>query len=132
MTSTATSSTSSSSQFVEIPVEAVKVAKRLRGTSQEKVLELAASVRGIGLLHPITVVQRGDKYVLLSGNHRLECFKHLGRETIPALIKDEGDEAVEQLVEVQENLIRTDLNAIQTAEHIVKQEELLSALGQQA
>ena len=132
MTSTATPSTSSSSQFVEIPVEAVKVAKRLRGTSQEKVLELAASVRGIGLLHPITVVQRGDKYVLLSGNHRLECFKHLGRDTIPALIKDEGDELVEQLVECQENLVRADLNAIQTAEHIVKQEELLSALGQRA
>ena len=97
---------------------------------QEKVLELAASVRGIGLLHPITVVQRGDKYVLLSGNHRLECFKHLGRDTIPALIKDEGDELIEQLVECQENLVRADLNAIQTAEHIVKQEELLSALGQ--
>ena len=41
--------------------------------------------------------------MLLSGNHRLECFKHLGRETIPALIKDEGDGFVEQLVEVQEN-----------------------------
>lgn len=95
-----------SSQFVEIPVAAVKVATRLRGTSQAKVLELAASVRGIGLLHPITVVERGDKYVLLSGNHRLECFKHLGRETVSALIKNEGDELVEQLVEVQENLAK--------------------------
>ena len=60
------------------------------------------------VFHPITVVQRGDKYVLLSGNHRLECFKHLGRDTIPALIKDEGDELIEQLVECQENLVRAD------------------------
>ena len=59
-------------------------------------------------------------------------FQAFSRDTIPALIKDEGDELIEQLVECQENLVRADLNAIQTAEHIVKQEELLSALGQRA
>jgi len=121
------------SQFVEVPITNIKVATRLRATSQEKVLELAASIRQLGvLLHPITVSQKGSKYLLLSGNHRLEAMKHLGFETIPALITKEGDDLIEQLVECQENLVRADLNAIQTAEHIVKQEELLSALGQRS
>jgi ParB family chromosome partitioning protein len=122
-----------SSQFVEISIADIKVARRLRATSEEKILELAASIRQLGvLLHPITVSEKDGRYLLLGGNHRLEAMKHLGFETIPALINKEGDELIEQLVECQENLVRADLNAIQTAEHIIKQEELLSALGQRA
>ena len=115
----------------EIPVSAVKVTTRLRNTSEEKIQDIAASIRGVGLLHPITVSVKGNQFLLLSGHHRLEAFKFLGRETIPATIK-EGDELIEQLVEVEENLVRSDLNAIQTAEHIVKREELLKELGQRS
>ena len=118
-------------QLVELEISSIKVTTRLRATSQEKIVDLAASIRGVGLLHPITVSQKGEKYLLLSGHHRLEACKSLGMQTIPATIK-EGDELVEALVEVEENLVRSDLNAIQTAEHIVRREELLSALGQRS
>jgi ParB-like chromosome segregation protein Spo0J len=44
-------------------------------------------VEGIGLLHSITVSKHGDWFHLLSGMHRLEAFRQLGRQTIPATIK---------------------------------------------
>lgn len=122
---------SQSLDVVDIPIASIRVAIRLRATSEEKVAELTASIRGIGLLHPITVAPKGDSYLLLSGNHRLESYKSLGFTTIPATIV-EGDELIEELVQCQENLIRAGLNAIQLSEHIVKQEELLSALGKRA
>ena len=116
---------------VEIPISKIKVANRLRGTSAERIADLATSIKGIMLLHPITVSKKDDGYLLLSGHHRIEAFKLLGRSTIPATIH-EGDELVEQLVEVEENLCRQSLDVIQTADHIVKREDLLTQLGQRA
>ena len=115
----------------EIPLAKVKVAVRLRNTSEEKVTELISSIKSIGLLHPITVSRRENHFLLLSGHHRLAAAKELGWKHIPATIK-EAHPLVEQLVEVEENLVRADLNAIQTAEHIIKREELLQELGQRA
>ena len=115
----------------QIPVAKVKVAVRLRNTSEEKVAELISSINGIGLLHPITVSKRENHYLLLSGHHRLAAAKELGWKNIPATIK-EAHPLIEQLVEVEENLVRSDLNAIQIAEHIIKREELLNELGQRA
>ena len=39
---------------------------------------------------------------------------------------------IDQLVECEENLVRSELNAIQTAEHIVRREQLLIDLGRKA
>ena len=118
-------------KVVEIPISLIKVTTRLRATSPEKIADIAESISGLGLLHPITVSQKGSHYLLLSGHHRLEAFKSLGRTTIPATLH-EGDELMEQLVEIEENLCRQDLNAIQEAEHIKKWEELLTQLGKRA
>ena len=103
----------------------------MRRTDPEAVVDLAESIKGIGLLHPITVADMGDSYLLLSGLHRIKAFNLLKKTTIPANII-EGAKAVYELVEVEENLVRSDLNAIQTAEHIVRREELLMQLGRKA
>jgi len=118
-------------EVVDIPISSIRVLTRLRATSPEKIGDIAESISSVGLLHPVAVSRRGDKYVLLSGHHRMEAFKVLGKDTIPASIRD-ADELTDQLVEVEENLCRSDLNAIQTAEHIVKREELLEKLGKRA
>ena len=101
-------------EVVDIPISSIRVLTRLRATSPEKIGDIAESISSVGLLHPVAVSRRGDKYVLLSGHHRMEAFKVLGKDTIPASIRD-ADELTDQLVEVEENLCRSDLNAIQTA-----------------
>ena len=115
-------------ELLEVDVASVKVSNRLRATSDDKVAELAESIEQIGLLHPITVSKSSDGYLLLSGHHRLQAFRLLGRRSIPATLHA-SDELLQKMIEVSENLIRSDLNAIQTAEHIILREELLTQLG---
>ena len=116
---------------VEIPLARIKVTTRLRGTDEEKVTDIAESVAGVGLLHPITVSQHGEWFHLLSGMHRLEAFRQLERKTIPATIKD-SDPLIEELIEVEENLVSARLSAIDEARFIVRWEEILTALGRRA
>jgi len=116
---------------VEIPLNRIKVTTRLRGTDTQKVTDIAESVEGVGLLHPITVSSRDDGFYLLSGMHRLEAFRQLGRQTIPATIK-EADPLIEELIEVEENLVSSRLSAIDEARFIVRWEEILFALGRRA
>ncbi len=118
-------------EVVEVDVNNIKVTTRLRNTSEEQITELARSIEELGILHPITVSLKNGKYTLLSGHHRLEAYKQLGYETIPATIK-EADPLIEKLVEVSENLVRSDLNAIEVADHIIMREEILEQLGQRA
>lgn len=118
-------------EVVDIPIASIRVLTRLRSTSSERVGDIAESVSLLGLLHPVSTSRSGDKYVLNSGHHRVEAFKVLGRQTIPATIRD-GDELTDQLIECEENLCRSDLNAIQLGDHIVKREELLEKLGKRS
>ena len=73
---------------VEIPINKIKVTTRLRATDEDKMRDLAESIAGVGLLHAITVSQKGDQFHLLAGNHRLESAKSLGWSSIPATIND--------------------------------------------
>jgi len=116
---------------MEVPLNRIKVTTRLRGTDHQKVTDIAESVEGIGLLHSITVSKHGEWFHLLSGMHRLEAFRQLGRQTIPATIKD-ADPLIEELIEVEENLVSSYLTAIDEARFIVRWEEILTALGRRA
>src|SRR5262245_10890170 len=47
--------------------------------------QLAFSIRRYGLLHPIEVLH--DRKTILSGHQRVRAFEHLGRTTIPAIVR---------------------------------------------
>ena len=112
-------------EVVELPVSEVKVRFRLRNPSDEKVDGLVESIRTLNLLHPIHV--DGNMY-LLSGYHRYLAYQKLGRETIPAVIKDE-DHRFSELVEIDENIQRNPLNHLEFCSHIIRREELMNDLG---
>ncbi len=58
--------------------------KRRRDLNPETVEALAESIMEDGLQTPIGVRRDGDRFVLVSGLHRLEACKALGEETINA------------------------------------------------
>ena len=116
---------------VEVPLKRIKVSTRLRGTDEGAVKDLSESIEGIGLLHPITVSKHGEWFHLLSGMHRLEAFRQLGRETIPATIS-QSDPLIEELIEVEENLVSSKLSSIDESRFIVRWEEILESLGKKA
>lgn len=77
--------------------------------------ELAASIREIGIITPITVRQTEQgNYQIIAGERRWRAAQAAGLETIPAYIKAAGDEHVMEMALV-ENIQREDLNAIEIA-----------------
>jgi len=113
-------------KVVEIPISKISVRFRLRTPSESKISEIADSIQQIGLMNPITL---DSAYNLIAGYHRLLAFRLLGKDTIPCIIKESKNEIFNELMEIDENLKRNELNHIEVAEHIVKREELLSELG---
>ncbi len=103
---------------------------------EEKIKELALSIKEHGLIQPIVVRTRGDFYELIAGERRWRALQMLGRQTIPAIIKEYSDG---QMLEVAliENLQREDLNPIEEAsaykklmeEFELTQEELSNRIG---
>src|SRR5215216_3767853 len=83
----------------------------------EELKELQESLKGNGLLQPITVrpSPKGEGYELIAGERRLRAATALGWETIPAVVKELSDQEILTLALV-ENLQRSDLNPIEEAE----------------
>jgi ParB-like chromosome segregation protein Spo0J len=90
-----------------------------RDVNQASVKKLADSIDKIGLRHPITIREKGDRYILVAGRHRIEAFKKLGRDHIPAsIVKMTNDDA--RLWEIAENLHRAELSKLERDENIAE------------
>lgn len=82
---------------------------------EEKLLELAKSIKASGLIQPITVRSLGgDRYQLISGERRLRASKMAGLTEIPAYIRVANDQEMLEMALV-ENIQRSDLNALEVA-----------------
>ena len=111
--------------LTQIPVVAVEVGERMRELDEGKVLELMQSYEQVGQINPISV---DEDYALIAGAHRLEAAKNLGWETIEAKVFNEED-LQRELIEIDENLIRNELDYISGSEHIREREKILESLG---
>jgi len=109
----------------EVSLEDIKFRFRLRTPKHEKVVELAESIKNIGLLNPITL---DNNNYLVCGYHRFSAYKLLGYTHIPVIHKDYSL-VLAELAEIDENLKISSLSKISSAEHIVRREELYEKLG---
>lgn len=116
---------SSLPEVIDMNVSKIKTRFRLRTPDEDKIKELADSIKITGLINPITIDQN---HYLIAGFHRWSAYKELGYEYIPAIVKDVSNFQSE-LMEIDENLKRNELNHIEVAEHIVRREQLLEELG---
>ena len=82
----------------------------------ERLQELAASIRLEGVLQPIAVryLRDADRYVILHGERRWRAAALAGLASIPAIVRDVPEERrlIQQLME---NVVREDLNAVDRA-----------------
>lgn len=86
---------------------------------------LAESIQGAGVLQPVVVRPKGDDlYELIMGERRMRAAHKAGLETIPAFVRDVGDDRMLELALI-ENVQREDLNAIEKAEAIDRMVEEL-------
>ena len=82
---------------------------------EEALDELTASIEVSGLLQPVVVRPHGSGYELIAGERRWRAVQRLGWPTIPAVVKEVGDQTLLTLALV-ENLQRNDLSPIDEAD----------------
>ncbi|MGD0341813.1 MAG: ParB/RepB/Spo0J family partition protein [Bacteroidales bacterium] len=101
--------------------------------------ELAASIRKLGIVQPLTLRETGTgRYQLIAGERRLRAAKLAGLSHVPAYIRTADDQAMLELALV-ENIQREDLDAIEVAisfqrlieECKLTQEQLSERVGKQ-
>jgi len=99
--------------------------------------ELAASIKEIGLITPITLRKTGEQsYQIIAGERRWRAAQLAGLTSLPAYIRTAEDENVMEMALV-ENIQREDLNAIEIAlayQHLadatgMTQEKISSRVG---
>jgi ParB family chromosome partitioning protein len=82
----------------------------------DKLQELAQSIRANGLIQPITVQKLGaGKYEIIAGERRWRAARLAGLESIPALVRHAEDHERLELALI-ENIQREDLNPLEIAE----------------
>lgn len=81
----------------------------------EQLQELAQSIEQSGVIQPIIVRKKGQKYELVAGERRLRATQLAGKETIPTIIREITDEQSMEYA-LLENLQRTNLNPIEEAQ----------------
>jgi len=93
---------------------------------KDALLQLAESMKEVGIIQPVSVYKKDDKYFLVVGERRWRAAQLLKWEKIPAMVKEfsENDIIAETLIE---NIQREDLNAIEIAEAI---EALIAQSGE--
>jgi len=82
---------------------------------EEALNELAASIKEIGIIQPITLRKTDDnQYQIIAGERRFRASKIAGLTTIPAYIRTADDEGMLEMALI-ENIQREDLDAIEIA-----------------
>jgi len=97
---------------------------------------LEESIKNVGLLQPLVVRQRGERFELIAGERRLRAAQAAGFTQVPVRIVDFSDQQTYE-ASLIENIQRTDLNPIEKAHGFkdylerfqMTQEQLAARLG---
>ncbi|HEX2945312.1 MAG TPA: ParB/RepB/Spo0J family partition protein [Clostridia bacterium] len=104
--------------------------------NDEKLSQLAESIKQHGVVQPLIVQRDGDTYRIVAGERRWRASRLAGLQTVPAIVRDLSNKQVMEIALI-ENLQREDLNPIEEAEAYEKlisefemtQEEISATVG---
>ncbi len=84
------------------------------GFDEEKIAELAESIKEVGIVQPIVVKKNGDFFMIIAGERRWRAARKAGLKTIPVIIRD-YDELKTLEASLIENIQRENLNPLEEA-----------------
>jgi len=115
---------------IEVAIADIQVRDRLRTEDRDWVEGLAHSIAERGLQHPIqvTAADKRGKRQLVAGLHRVQAFRLLERERIPA-IEFRGTKLERRLAEIDENLFNRPLSALDRAAFLAERKSVYEALN---
>ena len=102
----------------------------------EKMENLAQSIKIHGIIQPLIVSKKGNQYELIAGERRFQAAKRLGLKKVPVIVR-EADEMQKLELAIVENVQRHDLNPIEEGKAYQKlidefqmgQEEVAQKMG---
>lgn len=125
-------------KVVEIPLDQIdnNINQPRKDFNQEKLYELAESIKANGVVQPILLNRVGTRYIIIAGERRWRASRIAGLKTIPALVQDYSPTRSAEIA-IIENLQRADLNEIELArgvrrlmdEHAYTHEQVSVRLG---
>ena len=83
--------------------------------SEEKIDELAKSIKEHGIIQPIVVRKKDKSYEIVAGERRWRAARKAELTQVPCLIRELSDEQ-NMLIAIIENMQREDLNPVEEAE----------------
>ena len=103
--------------FADLPITSITPNPRQprQVFDEDAMAELVHSIREVGLLQPVVVRSAGEgRYELIMGERRFRATREAGLDSIPAIIRDTGDDAMLRDA-LLENLHRAELNPLEEA-----------------
>lgn len=102
---------------LSLPVETIERSPEQprKRFDEERLEELAASIREHGIVEPILVRRDGARYRIVAGERRWRAAQRAGLQEIPAIVRDATPREAFEIALV-ENVQRADLNAMEEAE----------------
>ena len=76
--------------------------------------ELAASIKARGIIQPLVVRRRGERFEIVAGERRWRAAERVGLQKVPCLVRDIPDDSILEFSLI-ENIQRQELNAIEEA-----------------
>jgi ParB family chromosome partitioning protein len=87
-----------------------------REFSEASLADLAQSIREQGIVQPIVVVRRGDRFEIVAGERRWRAARLAGLERVPVTVRDRAADRDLLEAALVENVQREDLNVLEAAE----------------
>lgn len=125
-------------QILQVPIEDIlpnRFQPRL-AFDDASLQDLAASIKQHGIIQPLILRRKNDKYEIIAGERRYKAARMAGLVSVPAIISNLSDAASAE-VAIVENVQRKDLSAIEEAKSYqsildkgyMTQEELAKKMG---
>ena len=104
--------------------------------NEDALNELADSISRYGIIQPLILLEKDDRYLIIAGERRFRAAKKAGLKSVPAVIKELTNQEIQEIALI-ENLQREDLNPIEAAEaiqelmisHNLTQEQVAGKIG---
>lgn len=81
----------------------------------ERLIELSQSIQANGVIQPLVVLRKGDRYQLVAGERRWRASKLAGLTEVPVVVQNFADDRLLEIALI-ENIQREDLNPIEIAQ----------------
>ena len=116
------------SKLMEVDISDIipNEAQPRKNFDKDELYDLSQSIRKYGIIQPLLLKKKEDKYEIIAGERRYRAAKDAGLSKVPAIVKDVSDE-ISSRIAIIENIQRKDLNPVEEAmsyKHLLDSQDL--------